>query len=108
MTRQKKNVVGPQVRQLRLQRNWSLDHLAIELALQGVFLSPRTLERIELRREFVGAVEISAFAAVFKIGAEHLFPPDSSTAELAGLLRALPKTGAPNGAAPRGCRQPCD
>lgn len=105
MMRQRKNIVGPQVRRLREERNWTLHQLAVELALHGVFISADTLKRIELRREFVGTFEISTFAAVFKIRPEHLFPPDVSAAELAEILRVLQKNGAENRSAPHDERQ---
>ena len=94
MTRPRKNIIGPQVRKLLLERNLTLHQLAVELALRGVFVSADTLNRNELQREFVGGIELAALAAVFQIGVDHLFPPDTPPTELAELLRAMQKNSA--------------
>ena len=103
--RHRKNLIGPQVRKLRKQRNWTHHQLAVELALRGVFVSAKTLERIESQREFVGTIELSAFASVFKTSMEHLFPPEISTTEASEMWRVLEKHGVLNRPAPNDERQ---
>jgi transcriptional regulator with XRE-family HTH domain len=87
--RYRKNLIGPQVRKLRQERGWSLDQLANEFAQQGIFISAHTLERIESRREFMGSIEVYAFATIFRTGVEHLYPPDSSASNVLEELRLL-------------------
>lgn len=103
--RYRKNLIGPQVRKLRKQRNWTHHQLAVELALRGAFISARTLERIESQREYVEAVALSAFAAVFKVRAEDLYPPEAIAAEASEMRRVLEKYGVRNWAPPRDDRQ---
>ena len=87
--RYRKNIIGPQVRKLRKQRAWSLDQLAAELAWQGIFISSQTLDRVETQQEFVGSIEVWAFATVFRTSVDHLYPPDSSAADVLARLRLL-------------------
>jgi transcriptional regulator with XRE-family HTH domain len=83
--RYRKNIIGPQVRKLREERGWSLDDLATEFVREGIFISPQTLNRVEKRQEFVGTVEVVAFAAIFRTGVERLYPIDLSMSEMEEL-----------------------
>jgi transcriptional regulator with XRE-family HTH domain len=94
--RYRKNLIGPQVRKLRKQRNWTHHQLAVELALRCAFMSAKTLERIESQREYVEAVALSAFAVVFNIRVEDLYPPETITAEASEMRRVLEKCGVRN------------
>jgi hypothetical protein len=82
--RYRKNIIGPQVRKLREERAWTLYDLATEFARQGLFISEEALDRVESQREFVGSVEVWAFANLLQTGAENLYPPNLSTSDVLG------------------------
>jgi hypothetical protein len=88
--RNRKNIIGPRVRKLREERGWTLGDLATEFAKEGLFVSEKVLDRVESQREFVGSVEVWAFANLFQTGAENLYPPNLSTSDVLGMLR-LPR-----------------
>jgi transcriptional regulator with XRE-family HTH domain len=92
------NIIGPRVRALRRQRNWTHQELATEMAQRGIFISEKTLERIESQKEFVGKREIFAFASALRVGIDHLIGPESymSDSQTSEMLRLLKNNGEPN------------
>lgn len=86
----KKNVAGLKVCKMRLQRRWSHHQLAVELALQGVFLDESLLKRIESLDEFISIFELVAFAIVFGVSIDDLIPKDMPRSEISQMLRLNP------------------
>ena len=67
-----KNLIGPKVRQLRLEQGLSQAKLAEKLQLLGLECSDLTILRIEQGSRFVSDFEINAFAEYFQISADEL------------------------------------
>ena len=69
------NVVGPQIRKLRYQRNWSQDFLATKLQMAGWDISRSSLAKIESGLVHVDDYRLFYFARVFKVKVTDLLPP---------------------------------
>lgn len=69
------NLIGPQVRKLRNQRNWTQDYLAGALQRAGFDASRSMVAKIEARMVWVGDHELYYFLKVFRVDFEALFPP---------------------------------
>lgn len=68
------NLIGPQVRKLRLRKGWSQAKLAIKLQLRGWNISRDSLASLELQRRRVPDCELLFLARVFGVTTEDLFP----------------------------------
>jgi transcriptional regulator with XRE-family HTH domain len=68
------NIVGPQVRKMRMAQGWSQRQLAIRLQLEGLDVSRSGVAKIESRLVCVEDYELSYLAKVFGVGFESLFP----------------------------------
>lgn len=69
------NLVGPQIRKLRSQRQWTQDELAGALQREGLDISRSGLAKIEARMVWVGDHQLYYFLKVFKVSFHELFPP---------------------------------
>lgn len=69
-----RNVIGPQIRNLRYERGWSQEQLAAKLQLKGLDISRASLGRIENGRQAVFDYEILAFCHVFHVSEPALHP----------------------------------
>jgi transcriptional regulator with XRE-family HTH domain len=74
MPRKDRNVVGPEVRRLRSQRELSQADLAVQLQLAGLDWSRVSLAKIESRIKKVSDAELFILAEVLGVGMEELFP----------------------------------
>ena len=70
------NFVGPQVRRLRVEREWTQEVLAAKCQVQGIPLTRGTLAKIEAGIRGAGDFEIYTLARVLKVPMETLFPGD--------------------------------
>jgi transcriptional regulator with XRE-family HTH domain len=68
------NVVGPQVRKLRVQKGWSQETLAAKLQLSGWSISRDSVASLESQRRRVPDCEIIFLTRVLKVRSEILFP----------------------------------
>jgi len=68
------NLIGPQVRTLRLARGLTQEQLAAKAATQGWDMSRITLAKIEAQLRYVSDVEVVFFAALFKVSSQSLLP----------------------------------
>ncbi|HWX22416.1 MAG TPA: helix-turn-helix transcriptional regulator [Candidatus Binatia bacterium] len=71
------NVVGPQVRSLRLQRGWTQDRLAVRLQLLGWETSRESVNRLENQTRRVPDLELFALARILGVRTDDLFPRDT-------------------------------
>ena len=69
------NLIGPQVRALRCQKQWTQQTLAERLQTAGLDISRSSLAKIEARLVGVTDYELFYFACVFQVGLHELFPP---------------------------------
>ena len=69
------NVIGPQVRRLRAQREWSQNKLAIKLQLAGMDHATRgKVCKIESRKVWVSDDDMLFLARVFDVKPNDLYP----------------------------------
>ncbi len=73
--RQINNIVGPQIRKLRVQREWSQAKLAIKLQMAGWDISRGTLAKVEGGTHCVREYQICFLMHVFKVQYRDLLPP---------------------------------
>ncbi|MGO9585458.1 MAG: helix-turn-helix domain-containing protein [Limisphaerales bacterium] len=69
-----KNLIGFQVRKLRLKKGWSQDRLAMKLQLRGWSISRDSLASLESLRRRVPDCELLYLARVLGVRLEELFP----------------------------------
>lgn len=69
------NLIGPQVRKLRVQRDWTQEVLAAKLQMAGWDISRARLAKIEARLVWVGDYRLYFFAKVLKVSITELLPP---------------------------------
>ena len=72
------NIVGPQVRKLRVAKDWSQDALAAHLQKAGWDIARGTLAKIEARVRCVSDAELRVLAKVLGARLEDLYPPERS------------------------------
>ncbi len=83
---EKKNLIGPRVRELREEKAWTQGQLAAELGKGGWACTVEDIAEIEDQREGVSDAQFLMLG--FVLGVEHtdLFPPD--------LARQIPRSEA--------------
>ncbi len=67
-----KNIIGPKVKQLRLERGLSQAKLAGQLQLLGMECNDLTILRIEQGSRFVPDYEVAVLAEYFNISTDEL------------------------------------
>ena len=70
---QKQNLVGPQVRKLRVARGWSQEELAGQLQRAGWQIMRGTLAKIEAQVRCVTDRELLMLSLVISVPVERLF-----------------------------------
>jgi transcriptional regulator with XRE-family HTH domain len=76
------NVVGPQVRSLRLRKGWTQPVLAEKLQLQGWSISTGSLGKLEAQLRRVPDCELMFIAKVLGVSFGELFPKGVSLKQL--------------------------
>lgn len=71
-----KNLVGPKVKELRIQKKLTQKNLAIQLQLLGYEFNELTILRIEQQTRFVSDMELLALANFFEIDIKELYPKE--------------------------------
>lgn len=69
-----KNIVGPQVMQLRNERGWSQEKFASVCQLRGWDISRGVVARIEGGVRWVADFELLELATAFKVPVPELYP----------------------------------
>lgn len=67
------NIVGPQIRKLRVRRGWSQAKLAERLQLNGLDIGREVIAQIEAQTHCVKDKDLPFFAYVLKVGVDDLF-----------------------------------
>jgi transcriptional regulator with XRE-family HTH domain len=80
----KLNVIGPQVRTLRVRKGWTQGQLAVKLQLLGWDTSQDSISRLENQGRRVPDLEIFVLGKVLDVKFEQLFPPN-----LRGKIKSL-------------------
>jgi len=70
-----RNIVGPQVIQIRTKRGWSQEKLASVCQLQGWDVSRGVVARIEGGVRWVADFEVLKLASAFNVSVPELYPP---------------------------------
>ena len=68
------NVVGPQVRKIRVRKGWTQDVLAQKLQLAGWDVSRTSLAKLESQLRWVPDCELLFLSKVLGVGIPDLFP----------------------------------
>jgi transcriptional regulator with XRE-family HTH domain len=74
------NIIGPQVRKLRNERDLSQDQLAAKLQLLGLEISRAGVSKIEARLRCVADSELPVIAKALGVELAALFPPTTTGA----------------------------
>ena len=82
------NLVGPQVRRLRVQQGLSQPQLCVKCQLKGYDLSRVGLSKLEAGLRYVTDAEIVLLAEVLQVHYTRLFPPDEQLGAAVLLFRA--------------------
>ena len=77
-----RNIVGPQVMQLRNERDWSQEKLASICQLAGWDVSRGVIARIEGGVRWVADFEVLKLAAALKVAVPELYPKQNRKAFL--------------------------
>jgi len=83
----RKNVIGPELCRLRLDRGWSQEELATKCQLMGWDIVRDTITRIEARNRLVADYEILLLAKVLQVNPTALLPYKTN------LRRLMPDGG---------------
>jgi len=75
-TKRPANVIGPQVKKLRLRLGLTQEALAARCQIAGLDLSRGTLSHLEARLRCVKDSELFLLASILKVSLEDLFPPE--------------------------------
>lgn len=67
-----KNVVGKQIRCLRVQKGWSQAQLAIKMQILGVEIEGEMVSRIERNQRIVTDYEFACFCRVLEVSEREL------------------------------------
>ena len=81
------NVVGPQVRKLRVRKGWTQPVLAGELQLQGWSVSTCSLGQLEAQLRRVPDCELMFLARVLGVSISDLFPKGGHLKQLGPLFK---------------------
>ena len=68
------NIVGPQVREMRMTRGWSQRQLALRLQVAGLDVSRSGVAKIEAQLVWVGDYELFYLTKVFGVALDRLLP----------------------------------
>ena len=67
------NLVGPQIRKLRVERGWSQAKFAVQLQLKGLDMERDVVARIECQIRGIRDLDIPFFASTLGVEVSHLF-----------------------------------
>ena len=70
------NVIGPQVRKLRMEKGWSQEYLAVKLQLAGWDMSRNAVTTLENQQRRAPDLELLVIAKVLGVKTDDLFPRD--------------------------------
>ncbi|MCI9171388.1 MAG: helix-turn-helix transcriptional regulator [Lawsonibacter sp.] len=68
-----KNMVGGQVRKLRIERGWSQQMLSNKLETLAIYICRGSISRIEDRQRTVTDIELYGLAEILGVSIENLF-----------------------------------
>jgi transcriptional regulator with XRE-family HTH domain len=70
----RRNIIGPQVRRLRCNKDWSQERLATELQMHGWKVGRCGVARIESQEIWIGDFQAMLIAEVFDVDVRDLYP----------------------------------
>jgi transcriptional regulator with XRE-family HTH domain len=73
-----KNLIGDQVRNLRIAKNMSQQDVSNKLEIMAIYVCRGSISRIEDKSRTVTDIELFGLAQVFGCSIESLFPPAST------------------------------
>ncbi len=72
-----KNMIGDQVRRLRIQKGWSQQTLSNKLEMLAIYVCRGSISRIEDKQRTVTDIELYGLAQVLDTSIESLFDTES-------------------------------
>lgn len=84
-----RNLIGPQVRRYRWQRDWSQEELTFKLQILGWNVCRGRVARIEAGEAWVSDIEHLLFAKVYNVKMEELLPKMDGTQPIYIVLLGL-------------------
>ena len=84
-----KNVVGPKIRTLRHQFNWTQKELARHLRQMGWHITRSALAKIEARLICVSDADLLYFVRLFEVEPDYLFPELDAEENVGVAVRRL-------------------
>jgi transcriptional regulator with XRE-family HTH domain len=85
------NIVGPQIRKLRMQKNWSQSKMAVKLQFAGFDVGRECIAKIEGQTRCVRDTDLFAIARVLNATLPDLFPQIEPSKLIADLERLRSK-----------------
>lgn len=73
---QKQNMVGPRIKQLRLEKGMTQKTLAERLEILAVYVCRGTISRIEEQKRTITDIELIGIAEVLQVDISELFKKD--------------------------------
>ena len=70
------NMIGKNVRQLRLKNGWSQKTVSDKLEMLAIYICRGSISRIEDQSRTVTDIELYGLAKVFHVGIQELFETD--------------------------------
>ena len=92
-----KNLVGPKIRSLRLQFDWTQEELAKHLRQMGWPITRSTLAKIEARLVLVNDADLLYFVRLFEVEQDYLFPELDREEQVGAAVRRLLSRRRPTG-----------
>jgi transcriptional regulator with XRE-family HTH domain len=83
-----KNLIGQQVRKLRIKKGWSQEVLAAKIQLRGWSISRDSLASLESQRRRVPDCEMLYIARVLGVRLEDLFPKNLPMGKIGAQFQA--------------------
>ena len=84
-----KNVVGPKIKSMRLQLNWTQEELARQLRRMGWNVTRSGVAKIEAQLVHVGDADLLYFARLFEVASETLYPDIDRDEHLGSAVKRL-------------------
>lgn len=98
--RNKINLVGPRIRELRMKRYWTQEYLSKRIRSLGWYISRNTLAKMENTTHLITDCDLMFLAKALKIRIKKLFPVDAGIRTLKKKIRfrrSIPRQPSHNG-----------
>jgi len=98
--RNKINLVGPRIRELRMKRHWTQEYLSKRIRSLGWYVQRNTLAKMENTTHLITDSDLPFLAKALKVKIKKLFPADAGMRTLKKKIqfrRSIPRHHSRNG-----------